>query len=71
MKVAFLKQMLADMPDDCEVVVDGSDHTYIKVRRASKVQAELSRNKILMWEYFDEASRSQSGSKIVDVLVIS
>lgn len=37
MKVSELKKLVANLPDDMEVVVSGEDHSYNMVGRRSKV----------------------------------
>ena len=75
MKVSKLKALLANVPDDTEVVIGGGDHSYLAAD-ASLTQAEAFRpnprrssvTKLL--EYFGHENKNDPDSEVVTVLVI-
>lgn len=74
MKASELKHLLADVPDDTEIVSSGSDHSYRKVSGAKLVKAEVTGNK--SWggrpflEYWDDANKSNAKAPVIDVFWI-
>ena len=74
MNIKDLKEMIKDLPDEMQVVVPGSDHSYYK-GSAGVAQAEIMYGKNGkhiqdMWEYYDEGNRSYKTTKIENVFVV-
>lgn len=71
MKVGELKKLLESVDDGLEVVISGSDHSYLFTYKGSKVlQAEMSRSGRHLGEFWGNEYRSYSDSKIVEVFWI-
>jgi hypothetical protein len=71
MKVKDLKKLLESAPDDLEVVVSGSDHSYNRVGRGSKVvKAELFPKQKHLSQYWDDANKSEPSNPVVEVFWI-
>jgi membrane protein implicated in regulation of membrane protease activity len=76
MKIADLKKLIAELPDEMEVVVSGSDHSYNFVGRGtSAIKAEAwydTRNRIKhLGQYWDGAENNEDNpGKIIEVFWI-
>lgn len=71
MKVAELKKLLADIPDDMEVVVSGNDHSYEYVGRACGViEVEYFPKYRHMAQYYDDENKSDPKNPVIEVFWI-
>ena len=74
MKVKELMDFLSKMNPEAIVVLDGQDHSYDRVREAAPARAEAvgasRRREPHLVQYFDDASKSDPKSALVDVIVI-
>jgi hypothetical protein len=70
MNVGKLKKILADLPDNIEVVVPGSDHSYTKVWTAAKTKAAWSKEYEVMSEYWGDENLSPT-EVAIEVFVIN
>jgi len=70
MKIADLKKLIEQLPDDMEVVVSGRDHSFSKISRGSGViKAEIWSNGHLT-EYWNVDSMSDPDNKVINVFWI-
>ena len=69
MTVGELKEKIKGLDEKVLVVTRGSDHTYDPSRFGRQDKAEDLETG-LIFEYFNEESRSLKTSKIIDVFVI-
>lgn len=65
MKIKDLKELIEILDDEIEVVISGSDHSYLKCS-AALLKAEFYKSSIS--EYYNEQSRSSKDSKIALIL---
>lgn len=71
MKVVDLKKLINDLPDDMEVVLSGSDHSYAKIGRFSAiVKAEFFPKQKHFAQYYDEHNKSDPDNPVVNVFWI-
>lgn len=69
MKTGELKAYLKNIPDDLDIVVSGSDHSYIKIDDVCEDKAEQHKNGNLS-EYYDQANLSHPKNKVIKVFRI-
>lgn len=71
MKAGDLKKLLGPVPDDMEVVFSGSDHSFLKVGKGTKViKAERDSKFGDLSEYWDEDSKRDPDNPVVNVFWI-
>ena len=71
MKAGDLKKLLASVSDDMEVVFSGSDHSFLKVGKGTKViKAEKDAKFGDLSEYWGEDSKRESSNPVVEVFWI-
>jgi hypothetical protein len=71
MKIADLKKLIADLPDDMEVVVSGSDHSFHKAGRGTGVvKSELHGKSEHMSHYWGENNKSNPDHPVIEVFWI-
>lgn len=68
MKVAELKKILESVPDDLDVVVSGSDHSFFKAGKPHVRKAEVIGSHLC--QYYDERNKSDPENKVIEVLWI-
>lgn len=75
MNVRHLRARIADFPDDAEVVVSGSDHSFTRIEEARLLVAEaLIREATLpplLLEYAGDENKSDQASPLVRVVWLS
>lgn len=71
LKTGELKKLLASLPDDMEVVFSGSDHSFLKVGKSTKVvKAEKDSRFGDLSEYWDDDSKREPNNPVIEVLWI-
>lgn len=70
MNVSEPKALLANLPDDMQVVVSGDDHSYFLVGGAGVVKAEKQSRGSHLWQYYDDANKSGKDNPVIDVFWI-
>lgn len=71
MKVSELKKLLADVPDDMEVVVSGGDHSYNYVGRGTGViEVEYFPKYRHMAQYYDDENKNDPKNPVIEVFWI-
>jgi len=71
MKVSELKKLLADVPDDMEVVVSGGDHSYNYVGRGTGIiEVEYFPKYRHMAQYYDDDNKSDPNNPVIEVFWI-
>jgi hypothetical protein len=71
MKIIELKELIADLPDNMEVVVSGEDHAYLKTgNRSGVVKAESYNKNVKLWEYHGDENKCCPSNKVVEVFWI-
>jgi hypothetical protein len=71
MKMSELKKLIANLPDDMEVVVSGSDHSYNKIGRRSRVvKSEFFPGHDHMSQFWGDDHKSDSSNPIIEVFWI-
>jgi hypothetical protein len=71
MKIADLKKLIAELPDEMEVVVSGSDHSYFPVGNSTSVtKAETYPHNRHLSQYYGEDHKSHPNNKVIEVFWI-
>lgn len=75
MNVRHLRARIADFPDDAEVVVSGSDHSFARIEEARLLVAEAHRERGTsvprLLEYAGDAEKSDQASPLIRVVWLS
>lgn len=69
MKVGELKQLIANVPDNVELVVEGGDHSYDGAT-ALKVEALWDPKYRVFSEYYGPEYRTSEKEKLVPVILV-
>lgn len=71
MKIIELKKLIANLPDNMEVVVSGTDHSYIGIDNGSGVvKAETFPKSKHLSQYYDDENKSDPKNKVIKVFWI-
>lgn len=72
MKIKQLKEAIANLPDDMEVMAEGEDHSFVNVYTAQVVRAEFSKKYDWYFESDEGATtpRQSPYNTFVDIFYI-
>lgn len=71
MKVKDLKKILANIPDDMDVVVSAFDHSFLRIGSGTGLRkAELFPRDRHLSEYYDDANKGDPNNPVIEVFWI-
>lgn len=69
MNIKQLKRLIADLPDDLEIVKSSYDHSYQDIESVVQCKAERFQTGELV-EFWNEHNKSKQENEVINVLLI-